>query len=249
MAFQTVAAISGITGGAAGIYATGAIGTYLAGSGAAGFYAATGGGIVGGAVGGGTSGFLTAEMQGMNGEQVWGQTWQGAAIGGLFGGAASAISYGLSPAYRWQTHKTVMEWANIHNKLDAAVKYVAGIEGFDPSRFSFNPGLIGDQGSTDMTKGIAEIGPNGIQGNNGQFDPSNLYETVWHEGQHVNEVVANKIVPAPNPFISGVRHSIIYRLESSHQYFKFWSDDVTKLAFNREINYAKFWRFNFLLGY
>lgn len=242
-----IGGISGYATAGVGNAVTGAVGTGLAGWSGAGFTAATVGGAAGSAVGGAISGFGTGLMSGASGGQIWEQMWKGAVIGGLAGGATSALSYGLSSSFRWQTHKTVIEWASNHGKYDAAIDYVAGIEKMNPSQFKYNNGLnAGEEKlkSWEKTQGwtdpnvdpyVAEIGPEAFKGTNGSFDTSNLYETVWHEGQHINmmekrgldfkSMFSYELEPHVN-----AQHAAIYPKTFNHQYAKYWSNYVTSQA-------------------
>jgi hypothetical protein len=103
-----------------------------------------------------------------------------------------------------------------------------------------------------MQTGMAEIGPGGIVDNKGMFDASNLYETTWHEGQHVNDAIAHEYKPMGGGYASlrkGIRHNLIYTAELKHQYFNYWSDDVTSKALEFEWFFSKYRQIMWDMGY
>jgi RHS repeat-associated protein len=220
-----IGGISGYATAGVGNAVTGAVGTGLAGWSGAGFTAATVGGAAGSAVGGAISGFGTGLMSGASGGQIWEQMWKGAAFGGLSGGASSALCYGLSSSFRWETHKKVLKWANNHDAMDKAVKYSAGIQagGKVDIKNSFyykenslktpvGEGVAGSGQVSENAKPFIAVAKNGVIDNSGNFDPSRLWESVSHE---VYESV------------KGHTHNQIYGgIMQANQYYKFWSKDT-----------------------
>jgi hypothetical protein len=138
--------------------------------------------------------------------------------------------------------------------------YVAVHEGIDPSTIRYSS--TGDfdlitgtkEGSFNSGTGEITIGPKGMTNNAGtEFDASNLWETVWHEGQHqqmvknpnfINDVAQNDFSQFIDQRHRNAQHARIYQKTPDHRYFKYWSQDVKDNAhyfyneFKRYIRHA-----------
>ncbi len=140
-------------------------------------------------------------------------------------------SYKSSAAYRWDTHKSVLEWSSGYGNLNNAVQYVAGIEGYDASLFSYDPNYI-DGRAAHKPDGTNIIGKYGVFDDSGNFDASNLYDSVHHEGLHKMKLIitgSDKMISVLDVARSNVEHSIVYFAGKNHQYFKYYSYFTKKI--------------------
>jgi RHS repeat-associated protein len=183
-----------VIGGAAG-WAAGSVGGIVTGkvglATKSGFWAATAGGAAGGAVGSAINYTGFYGLQVAAGDKNWntGKFFSGLAkntlIGGVSGGVLSGLSYGLSESFRFASHMKVSKYGIEAGLVEEAIEYVAVQHGYDPSRFYFDPDLISTEDleikAVTHFNGISSrtaIGPAALR------DPSQLFSTVWHEGQH-----------------------------------------------------------------
>lgn len=195
-------------GAAAGTSATGYFGLAYGG-----FAGAVAGGVVGGAVGGGVGAFSGDVMiQAIARRGNWWRlnrnnwrgtmrkTGKGALIGGLTGGAMSAIAYGVSPAYRQGVHQTVENYGfsrgrhadvmsydyNVGEGQRATNYYANRVRGYDTHvEFSGESGN-GARGAFDLNgDGKTRVFDEAFYDpQSGDFDATGAMQSIDHEVRH-----------------------------------------------------------------
>ncbi|MDR3001334.1 MAG: RHS repeat-associated core domain-containing protein, partial [Fibromonadaceae bacterium] len=241
------AALAAPLAAAAGKAATGAVGLATK-SGAA---AAVAGGAASGAVSGAVSGFASSAAN--NAIDRGGEWWKinrsfgddltagllGGVGGGIVGGAIGGVQYGLSEAYQWQTHETVLEYAydksiatGDDKKLYSAIEYVKSIEGVNESTsLSFASEKAG-LSNYNYKENLITIDRNDYL-HDGNFSASKFYSTVVHEMQHkplfsiktpnqwhiMQKFEGHAYVEAIN-----TQEKIINQQLLKHRYFNYWDN-------------------------
>jgi hypothetical protein len=168
---------------------------------------------------------------------IWSQTWQS----GLKGGLAAFASYGLSDAYKWNTHEKVLNWAEARGITETAgAKYICGIANIPYDKYEFDKNYYDSMGQYNYATGKIKLGPLSKYNEKFEFDASNFYKTVWHEGQHLllGKSPGVRWIKMPESVFRMIlkeHHKIIYSNQLSHKYFGFWSPFVREITARRYV--------------
>lgn len=261
-----VGGVAGAAGGAAALYATGAAATttgYVGLGTKSGFLAATAGGAVQGGAAGLAAGFTGysagvfaandfQNFNGYDGRDAWTATWQGGASGAVMGGLFAGAAYGLSDAYQWQTHKTVLNYGESMANPTGGIsdfsyrvkmaEYVQSIEGSSNGVHSVN-----------LETGTRALGNNkvglswdsGVDAN-GQFSADRFYTEIVHENGHLTDRAGLlkgsysnlDFRSANNATRANAFHEYsATRYEMQHNYYKFWSSNTQNWIGQRAAEY------------
>jgi RHS repeat-associated protein len=238
------AALAGPLAAAAGKAVTGAVGLATQ----SGTAAAVAGGAASGAVSGTISGYASSAAN--NAISRGGDWWRldrslgsdlqaglwGGIGGGVIGGAMGGIQYGLSEAYQWKTHETVLEYAKKseeHAVREKGVKYAAKALGMNHNRTFYYATLsnavnIGREvegafiykeiSIGDINKPLELVHGDIVLGINAYSDVSNVFETLIHEQWHKNFF---------GIYESNIQeHYNIWKKIQEHKFHKYFSSEV-----------------------
>ncbi len=210
---------------------------------------ATGSGLaaasVSGAAGGAAAGainstgmFILDGFSGMYTGSLFGSLSGGVISGAVLGSAQAAARFGLSSSYRWSVHKSIIEYAYKTSSRSDVLGYVARAVGVDPGVVDYEASFENSegfpQGEYSRVTGRIRISEKGFTNGAGEFDPSNVYETVWHEAQHYKFTQGFQGSIGQAQY--SAQHAAIYSSEGAHPYYRFWSDEVKGLALNGYYN-------------
>jgi hypothetical protein len=214
-----------------GGHLTGMVGIANKGLPYAGWKAAIAGGM--GQYGGST--FISGHIAGLSGREILHQTFRSAAIGGW----VAAANYGLSDAYKWQTHTKVAKWAESYDKK-GGFEYLKGILNIKSNRVVFSEKR---KSGYDPNIDLAIVGENALY-NNDKFDPSLWYTTIYEEWRHMNlsHTFNNNELYYQ---LRDAQHYIISNELQNNKYWNFFSYTVRKewMKVDTPFNAKKAWRF------
>lgn len=180
--------------------------------------------------------YILNEFHGMDQGSYFSGLVSSTLIGGITGGALSAATYGLSAAYRWDTHERVLNYAYDSGNgsveaINSAANYAARVNGIDPESVLFTPGggFAGKAyGPDSPLSGRIDLSDRAIVNESGQFSAEKLYYTVWHEGRHqlmfANPPAGIGSIGAGR--LDALHHSVIFRDSVNHPYFPYWSSEL-----------------------
>jgi RHS repeat-associated protein len=246
--------VGGITGAvtayvapAASFYATGSVGLGT-GSGA---MAAMAGSSTYGAIAGGLNNFSQSTLSMINGrgtiKDIMYNTFTGSGQGAIIGGVLGGFGYEFSSRSQWNTHDDVISYANEMGKRQEALEYVAKQVGANPDHIFYEPAfstvIKGNEvlaidgaylteqvqiGPNTYMPGDILISSNGFEDMAGNFDASNVYETVLHENTHRLHAQSgnpmSKIIEPPT--MKYIYEAQVYRELRRSEYMSYWSIEV-----------------------
>jgi RHS repeat-associated protein len=248
-------AATAATGGAVGEWATGAVGLATE----SGTAAAVAGGAAQGAVSGAVGGFVssTANSAIQRGDDWWkfnrsfGDDAFAALYGGLGGMASGALTagimYGLSDAYQWQTHKTVLEYANSTGRLETrGIQYILANEGIESDiGYVTDSNLELGKSNYSYDTNIATISEADIT-TDGRFSAAKFYHAVVHESNHkplfstkglIQWEVMQTFDGSGYKNMLDTQEKIINRNMMGHKYFHNWPNDLQKFITDKYHSY------------